>query len=188
MAKPKRKKKAYEYKSAKAANSAGYSTKQYKDSLRGKKAWDNKSTLEKELTLSRLKRASKFARRQKMYSKEVVAYEIVSQSHYDARGKTPKGKKYHTLFEYNTRGIFENEPNLDTIEKMVRNSLISAFNNGRSRGGYLKQNAFNKIVENNLRGIKVQPVKVTAGDVSNRLDAQLDITNQTTKYKWTGTN
>jgi hypothetical protein len=187
----KAKKKAYNYSSAKSANSAGFTTKQYKDSVRGKKAWDNKSRLEKEVTIERLRNARRVRRnaRRREDAGMVEAYEIVSQSHYDARGKTPKGKKYHTLFEYTTNGYFQYEPSVDKLETMTKNSLISAFNNGKGgKGGYLKSSAFNKIVDNNLRGIKIQKVRVPVEQVNNRMSAELSITNQWSKYKWTGKN
>lgn len=179
------KRKAYNYKNAKSANAAGYTTKQYQRSVAGKRAWDNKSKLQKDRTLDNLRRGQ--ARAKRIQAKQIEAYEIVSQSHYEARGKTEKGKKYRSLFEYTTKGYFENEPTLDKLETMGKNSLISAFNSGRSgRGGYLKDSAFNTLVEGHMRGIKVQKVKVDRDLVTNKMSAELKIVNN--GNKWKGTN
>lgn len=193
----KRKLKAYEYKTFEKARRHGYTRKQFNNSVRSIKAWNSKSELQKEVTLDNLRRGRK--RRQLQIKKEkfllkqqdglIEAYQIVSQSHYDARGRTPKGKKYKTLFEYSTNGFFENEPNFDTIEKMTRNSLISAFNSGsKGKGGYLKNSAFNELVEQNLKGLKVEKVKIRPEQLNNKLSAELTILNLDTHYKWSGNN
>lgn len=194
--------KAYTYNSFAAAKLRGYTKQQYENSKRAKKTWDNLPTLKKESILDNLaagRRKQKFQRKfggnedlqeqASIASDYVYVYEIVSQSHYDARGTTPKGKKYKTLFEYTTKGYFENEPALSTIEKMTKNSLIAAFNSGRKgSGGYLKNSAFNKLVDANLRGVKVQKVKIKASDIGtlNNLDAELSIKNN--GNKWIGKN
>lgn len=185
------KKKAYKYSNVKSANGAGYSSKHYYASVRGFNNWNNKSRLEKEITIERLQNGKKVKRnaqrREETFT--VEAYEIVSQSHYSTRGKTPKGKKYNTLFEYNTSGYFQFEPSIEKLETMTRNSLISAFNSGKKgKGGYLKKSAFNKIVDNNLRGIQIKIVRVPVNLVRNRMNAKLDITNKNSGYKWTGEN
>jgi hypothetical protein len=187
--------KAYEYETFYKARRYGYTLKQYENSVRGKKRWDSLSTLKKEIILDNLREGrarKKFKLKfEKLENKkeQIEVYEIVSQSHYDARGKTPKGIPYKTLFEYTTKGYFEHEPDLNKIEKMVKNSLISAFNNGRTgRKGYLKKSAFDTLVENNLRGLKIVKTLIPKEEALNLNKMEAELTIKNNRYTWRGRN
>lgn len=173
--------KAYNYDTFAKARIRGYNLKQYKGSIRAKRTWDNLSTLEKELRIEKLQRGLKLKIRETKRAEEemlIDAYEIVSQSHYDYRKKGIKSK-----FEYTTKGIFSFEPKIDKIEKMVKNSLIGSFNNGAKKKGYLKGSLFNHLVDNNLKGIQVNKIKVPRNEVNNMLSAELVINNNGNKWK-----
>jgi hypothetical protein len=190
--------KAYKYKTFGAARAKGYTFKQYTRSKTAIKTWDNLPQLQKDIRVENLQAGKKKARLKKKFEKKkqlpkddyVDVYEIVSQSHYDARGINPKTKRpYKTLFEYTTKGYFENEPSFGSIETMTKNSLIAAFNSGKSgNGSYLKRSAFDKLVVANMRGVKVEKVKIKASELNNlnRLDAELSIKNNNSK--WIGKN
>lgn len=176
--------KAYNYDTFPKARARGYTLKQWQNSHRAIKAWNNLSTLEQELRVEKLQQGKKRQLKEQKRAEEemlVDAYEIVSQSHYDYRKKGVNSR-----FEYNTKGLFQFEPSIEKIEKMVKNSLMGAFNNGAKKKGYLKNSLFTHLTDTNLKGVKVNKIKVSRSQINNRLDAELDIFNN--GNKWTGRN
>ena len=172
--------KAYNYKTFEKARIRGYTKQQWQRSIKAKKTWDNLPELKKEIIIEKLKTYNTLKRNKKKETlitikkdDKVYAYRISSQSHYIYRSK-----KYNTLMEYTTSGIFENEPKIKTIEKMIKNSLISAFNNGKTgRKGFLKNSVFYHLVDNNIRGLEIEKVLVSKNEIVNKLSAELTIKN-----------
>jgi len=111
----------------------------------------------------------------KQEEQEVTVYKIKTSTHYDS-------KKNNSDFTYHATGIFENKPSHENIIKMVKNSLISAFNKGDINGGkYLKENVVNKLV-----GYEIVEARVKRSEITNYINAELTINNS--GNIWKGTN
>jgi len=171
---------------------------------RFKKSKVNKINQREFLKLIETNKREKLRQKQiKESGKEEIKYyefEITSTSHYDSSGevkvtyKDKKGKEktfmsnYKSSFSYETNGSFQNMPKPKTLMKMAKNSLIKAFNSGR-KGGYLKNSAFNELVDGNIAGLKVEKTEISYEKwlkLDNVMNADLEIDNN--GFTWKGSN
>lgn len=130
---------------------------------------------------------------------EKTNFHVMSQSSMDTRGKG-----YNTRFKYLVEGVFEEIPSKEKLSVMIKNSLISAYNNGqRNKGQYLPRDVYESLTQTHLdnfdtaigggsvpelvkgmvRGVEIRK---TTERASNQLSAELIIVNN--GRKWRGHN
>ena len=110
---------------------------------------------------------------------EVDAWEVISQTSVNTR----REGKYDTKFSYSANGIFEHEPKPELVEKMIKNSMIKAFNSGEKKGRYIQKNLFGELVDTGIRGVEIRKVKVRKSQVQNTMKLVLSINNNGKKWK-----
>tara|TARA_Y100000310_G_C20669255_1_gene809345 strand:- start:1053 stop:1559 length:507 start_codon:yes stop_codon:yes gene_type:complete len=124
---------------------------------------------------------------------EADAYEVVSQSSHETKGDSYNKKqrdgsmmkiysKFHTQWSYNAEGTFDNQPKVEKLELMIRNSIIGAF--GRS----VPENVLNTLVQDGIRGIEIRPVMTSKNKVNNRIKLKIEIQDKLRGGTWSNMN